>query len=605
MPLRQLLLLVLTSPLAAQTRVPSPDEQIATAVLPLPEALRAGAGVRGYDASLKRITLRASTNGMICTGDRPGDDEFDVRCYERGFLAMIDRNKELNHSPAFSTPNARFEAEIKSGKLKVPGHPTAGYRMLGPISAYDPRSRTWTSAIEKWESVHFPYHTAAEVGLPVEREGVLPYVMASGTWWAHVMIQHAPPGPDEDTRSPRLGTLAFPNSGAKAAQDDFIRGVLYLHSFEYDDAAKAFQQAQARDPGFVMAYWGEAMTHTHPVWNEQDLSAARAALARLAPTREARAARATTARERDWLDAVEILYGEGGKERRDTLYAQAMERLVANHPDDEARAFYSLALMGLSQGIRNVPTYMRAGAIALDIFSRQPDHPGAAHYVIHAFDDPTHATLGLPAARAYSRIAPGAAHAQHMTTHIFLALGMWDDVVAQNIAASGADRTRWQAGHYTTWLHYGLLQAGKMDSAAALLDLLKANMGPNARPFRQTNLAWSRAHQIITGERWNDASLAWPLSIDTSATAYQAVDAFARGYAALRRGSRSEAESIAAEMARWRAGGATGAVPGMLGRELEAAIARAAGRKARPSPHSRPWPGRRPCCRLISVRPTW
>ncbi len=579
MRLRPLILLLLTSPLTAQIRVPPPDEQIATAVLPLPEALRAGAGVRGYDASLKQITLRQSTNGMICTGDRPGDAEFDVRCYERGFLAVIDRNKQLNRSPSFSTPNPRFEAEIKSGRLKVPGHPTAGYRMLGPIAAYDPKTGTWTAAIETWQSVHFPYQTAAEIGLPVDRESVLPYVMASGTWWAHVMIQHAPPGPDEDTRSPRLGTLAFPNSGAKAAQDDFIRGVLYLHSFEYDDAAKAFQEAETRDPGFVMAYWGEAMTHTHAVWNEQDLSAARAALARLAPTRDARAAKAVTARERAWLDAVEILYGEGGKERRDTLYAQAMERVVADHPDDEARAFFSLALMGLSQGVRNVPTYMRAGAIALDIFARQPDHPGAAHYVIHAFDDPTHAPLGLPAARAYSRIAPGAAHAQHMTTHIFLALGMWDDVVAQNIAASGADRSRWQAGHYTTWLHYGLLQAGRTDSAAALLDLLHANQDPSAGPGRRANLAWARAHQIITGERWSDPSLAWRLPIDTGATVFRAVDGFARGYAALRRGDAAAAATIATELATIRTGSNAEAVPRLLTRELEAAIARAAGRK--------------------------
>ena len=580
MSLRLVATLLVPSALAGQTRVPPPADQIAAAVLPLPEALRTGAGVRGYDAALKKITLRESTNGMVCTGDRPGDDELDVRCYERGFLAVIDRNKELNASGAFGALTPRFEQEIKTGKLHLPAHPTAGYRMLGPIGAYDPKTRTWTSAIEKWQSVHFPYKTAAEVGLPVERESVLPYMMASGTWWAHVMIQHAPPGPDEDTRSPRLGTLAFANSGAAAAQDDFIRGVLYLHSFEYEFAAEAFRHAQEKDPGFVMAYWGQAMTHTHPIWNEQDLPAARAVLARLAPTREARAAKAPTARERAWLDAVEILYGNGSKERRDTLYARAMERLAGEHPDDEARTFLALAMMGLSQGVRDVPSYMRAGAIALEVFARQPDHPGAAHYVIHAFDDPTHATLGLPAARAYSRIAPGAAHAQHMTTHIFLALGMWDDVIAQNIAASGPDRTRWQAGHYTTWLHYGLLQAGRFDSAAALLDLLRANQGAAASAGRRAGLAWARAHQVITSERWNDPSLGWTLPVDAGSATYWAVDGFARGYAALRRGETAVAEAIATEMETIKSGAGPAAVPGLLAREIRAAITRSGGDKA-------------------------
>ena len=580
MSLRFLPSLLLPSLLAAQATVPSSVDQIAAALLPLPGVLRAGAGVRGYDAALKRITLRESTNGMICTGDRPGDDEFDVRCYDRTFLAVIDRNRELNTSGAFATPTARFEKEIKNGTIRLPDHPTAGYRMLGPIGAFNPKTLSVTPAIEKWQSVHFPYRTAAEVGLVTQRDGVQPYVMASGTWWSHVMIQHAPPGPEEDTRSPRLGRLAFPNAGAAAAQDDFTRGVLYLHSFEYESAATAFRQAQQKDPGFVMAYWGEAMTHTHPVWNQQDVPAARAALARLGATREARGARTATPREHAWLDAVEILYGEGPKERRDTLYAKAMERVATEHPDDEARLFEALAIMGLSQGVRDVPSYMRAGAIALEVFARQPDHPGAAHYVIHAFDDPAHAPLGLAAARAYSEIAPGAAHAQHMTTHIFLALGMWDDVIGQNIAASGPDRTRWQAGHYTYWLHYGLLQTGRIDSAVALLDLLKANQGTTGNPNRRAHLAWARAQQVITGERWADASLGWPIEVDPGFTIARAVDGFARGYAALRRGEAAAATAIAAEVETIPTGPGPEAVPGLLARELRAALARTAGRKA-------------------------
>ena len=247
----------------------------------------------------------------------------------------------------------------------------------------------------------------------------------------------------------RLGTIHFPTSAGPAAQREFETGVLWMHSFEYDHAAAAFRRAQALEPGFAMAYWGEAMSYTHPVWNEQDLTLARATLERLGPTPAVRRARTPTAREQGWLQAVEILYGDGAKPRRDTLYARAMERLAeANPEDDEAKAFLSLALLGLNQGVRDVPTYIRAGAIAEEVFRRNPDHPGGAHYMIHAFDDPTHAPLGLRAARAYSTIAPGAAHAQHMTTHIFIALGMWDDLVAQNEVAGRAGRLSLLALHH-------------------------------------------------------------------------------------------------------------------------------------------------------------
>lgn len=565
----------------AQVAVPPRADQIAAAVLPLPEALRAGAAVRGYDAKLSRVTLREGTNNMVCNGDRPGDDDFDVRCYERQFQAVIDMRRELVGSGALSTADAKFESEIKEGRLKLPNYPTAGYRMLGPIAAYEASSRTWTAAIERWQSVHFPYQTAADMGLPTEREGTTPYVMSSGTWWSHVMIQHTPPrglGPAQ--QSPRLGTLTFPASGKAAAQPDFVRGVLYLHSFEYDEAAQAFRDAQQADPDFVMAYWGEAMTYTHPVWNEQDLSAARAVLARLAPTPAARAAKAATSRERAWLAAVEILYGEGSKERRDTLYTGAMERVATEHPDDEATLFHALAIMGLNQGVRDVPAYMRAGAPALEVFERQPDHPGAAHYVIHAFDDPVHARIGLKAARAYSGIAPGAAHAQHMTTHIFLALGMWPEVISQNVIASGPDRSKWEAGHYTYWLHYGLLQAGRIDEAAALLDELRAHAGESPSQWGRYGLLLAAAHQVIDAERWTDPAFAWPLAVEDLSPTTRAITLFTSGFAALSRADRATASAAVERMQKIESGTGLASMPGLLTSELRAAVLRAEGRKS-------------------------
>src|SRR5215203_2101072 len=146
----------------------------------------------------------------------------------------------------------------------------------------------------------------------------------------------------------RLGTINFPTSGSAQAKPHFTRGVLFLHSFEYDSAATEFKKAEAVDPGYAMAYWGEAMTKTHAVWNEQDVPAAREILNRFAPTAAARNAKAPTHREQMYMNAIETLYGDGSKERRDTLYSSAMKQIVNAHPDDdEAKAFYALSLLGL------------------------------------------------------------------------------------------------------------------------------------------------------------------------------------------------------------------------------------------------------------------
>jgi tetratricopeptide (TPR) repeat protein len=350
-------------------------------------------------------------------------------------------------------------------------------------------------------------------------------------------------------QSGRLGTISFPTSGPPSAQRPFLRGVLLLHSFEYEDAAEAFRESQRIAPGFAMAYWGEAMTQTHPVWNQQQPDSARAILARLAPTREARSARARTARERGYLEAVEILYGEGSKARRDTLYSAAMGRLAAAYPRDlEAQAFYALSLLGLNQGTRDVPTYMRAGAIAQEVLRRNPDHPGAAHYVIHAFDDPAHAPLGLPAARAYAKIAPGAAHAQHMTSHIFVALGMWDETVAANVVALGPDRPAWTPNHYSAWLAYAYLQQGRTAEARRLLETVRGNLGDPPRQHFRLYLQAMRAHHIVVSEDWADSSIAWKVDTAGTGPVVQAMDAFALGYAALRRGDRSEADAQAARL---------------------------------------------------------
>lgn len=287
-----------------------------------------------------------------------------------------------------------------------------------------------------------------------------------------------------------MGVITFENSGAPAAQADFLKGLAALHNFQYPGAARAFQRAQAADPEFALAYWGEAMSYNHAVWQEQDPVAARAALTKLGATPEARAAKAKTPREKAYLDAVETLFGAGEKNDRDRRYALAMEQLHAKYPDDvDATCFYALALLGTSNDGRDVPAYMRAAALMEEMFERNPQHPGAAHYLIHSVDDSVHAPLGLRAANAYAKIAPDSPHAQHMTSHIYLALGMWDETVAANertiqlindgMRARNKDAPLLGCGHPVTWLSYAYLQQGRFADARRMLDGCSEEMQKN------------------------------------------------------------------------------------------------------------------------------
>ncbi len=380
-----------------------------------------------------------------------------------------------------------------------------------------------------------------------------------------------------------LGTIEFPNSGSPAAQEPFIRGVLFLHSFEYDAAARAFKDAQQIDPGFVMAYWGEAMTYNHPIWNEKDPDAGRDALKRLEDARAANRGRKPTAREELYIDAVQVLYSDGPKERQDSLYTRAMERLTEAHPDDlEAKSFYALSLLGLSQGERNVATYMLAGSIAQEVFDVNREHPGAAHVLIHSFDDPVHAPLGLTAARAYSKIAPDAAHAQHMTSHIFVARGMWDDVVhANETAVDVVNRAREQrgqepsgCGHYPEWLHYGYLQQGRFADAARVLEGCRAFVAQSGRGTY--SLGIMRAANVIDTKGWDGPAAAISVATERiGETAYR-VD-FTTGLAAAMRGDLTTATaSLDAMISRRTRSGDDGASPAVvLERTLRAAIWRA------------------------------
>lgn len=330
-----------------------------------------------------------------------------------------------------------------------------------------------------------------------------------------------------------LGVLDFPNSGAVAAQDAFSRGVMLLHSFEFDDAHSAFLEAQVIDPGFAMAIWGEAMTFNHPLWARQDRDAALVALAKLGPGGSLQ----VTEHEQRYLDAAAILYGEGNKKQRDVAYMEALRRLQEDYPDDlEAAAFYGLSILG-SAVERNFRTYMKAASVLEEVFAKQPKHPGAAHYLIHSYDDQVHAPLGLRAARAYNKIAPSASHAQHMVSHIYTALGMWDEVVTANrTAVRVSEDSMRRAGkpianrskHALAWLQYALLQQGRIDEARETAVIMHTDIAEVSDERQQYHNTLMRSISIIE----NPTAEQILATQDTSNFPLEdkAVEAFASGF---------------------------------------------------------------------------
>ncbi|HYI12054.1 MAG TPA: hypothetical protein VEK57_23570 [Thermoanaerobaculia bacterium] len=354
-----------------------------------------------------------------------------------------------------------------------------------------------------------------------------------------------------------LGEIDFPSSGSAEARPAFLRGVLLLHSFEYAAAERAFAEARKIDPSFAMAYWGEAMTHNHPIWGEQDRDAARAVLARLGATAAERRQAAPTDREKAYLAAVDILYGDGDRKERNAAYSDAMRDLSLRHPGDlDARAFYALSLIGLTGDVRDTGNYMRAAAIAEEVYEKNRRHPGALHYLIHAYDDPVHAPLGLRAARLYATVAPAASHAQHMPSHIFFALGMWDDAIVSNTASMKTARDQEMGGYHPLyWLEHAYLQVGRNDDAAKLVQIVENDVAKKATGAARIHLAATRATWLVETRGSGPASLSQSMSQPVDTTGITAIVPFAghdlaRGLAALEQKNRDLALQARADLAR-------------------------------------------------------
>ncbi len=370
-------------------------------------------------------------------------------------------------------------------------------------------------------------------------------------------------GPGQATQASQtlpanLGVIDFPTSGSPEAQEHFLRGAAMLHSFGLEDAALEFRQAQEIDPDFAMAYWGEAMSYNHPLQRFRQWDLPKDALLRLGPDREARLAKAPTEREKGFVAAVDSLFfGAAEENDRRVAYADTMERLADQYPDDlEVQAFYALSLLATASdyGYEPYRTNVKAGAIALRVFGENPDHPGAAHYIIHAFDDPIHAAIALPAAKRFAAIAPGIVHALHMPTHIFIQLGMWDDVSTSNDASYAralemferqdeyeSDTQRYfnarNLTHALDWGQYGDLQRGDYAKSWQAVE-----NGRMVIANTEATLALHRA--AITWPRYVIETEAWQ-QIDVSEHA-RAESLLANGISAARTGDLAAAREAAA-----------------------------------------------------------
>src|SRR6202047_3088586 len=273
----------------------------------------------------------------------------------------------------------------------------------------------------------------------------------------------------------KFGKVNFAISCDAAVQPGFNRAVAILHSFGYEKAAEAFAEVAEKDPACGIAFWGLAMTYYHPIWDAPNPTVLKQGWAAV---ERAKSAGAKTQRERDYIAAIEVFYKDSDKldhRTRALAYEKAMEQLQARYPDDrEAAIFYALALQGsASPTDKTYANQKKAGAILEKIFAEQPDHPGVAHYIIHAYDYPPLAARALNAARSYAKIAPDSPHALHMPSHIFTRLGLWQESIESNLASEAAAQKYNAPGnelHARDYLVYAYLQGGQDRAAKRVID---------------------------------------------------------------------------------------------------------------------------------------
>jgi predicted Zn-dependent protease len=288
----------------------------------------------------------------------------------------------------------------------------------------------------------------------------------------------------EELTKSQLGTVAFPVSCAVSVQKPFERGVALLHSFWYEEAEKEFTRIAVDDPHCAMAHWGIAMSLWHQLWNNPDAKVVQRGLDEVheAKTTDGPA----TPREKAYIAAIAAFYSDSKRlnhEARAKAYSDAMKKVYESYPDDhEATVFYALSLLASEpHDDATFANRKQAAAILEKLFATEPDHPGVAHYLIHSYDKPQLAQLGLPAARRYAQIAPASPHALHMPSHIFARVGLWQDDINSNLASIAATRKtaamhmggEGHQFHAMDFLIYAYLQSGREADAAKVIDEVK------------------------------------------------------------------------------------------------------------------------------------
>lgn len=342
-----------------------------------------------------------------------------------------------------------------------------------------------------------------------------------------------------DIAEGQLGDIEFSVSGNEQAQPYFTQGLLLLHSFEYEDAADDFSKAHALDPECAMAYWGEAMTYNHSLWRFQDKTKADSVLKLLAPEPDQRVAKAKTDIEKDFIKGVNILFGTGTKAERDSQYAAYMSSLFEKYPDNlEVASFYSIALIGSVQVGRDTAVYGKAAKIVQAVLKKNPRHPGALHYLIHAYDDPDHAAKALEAADAYAKVAPAATHALHMPSHIYLALGQWDKVIGSNEVAWAASVQRKERKkldndalgyHSYHWLLYALLQQDRDEEAEKMVQQMKQFCDTLPSPRAREHVILLKCTYLVESDDWQSTVASINVASDDLNIGLRAMNNFVNG----------------------------------------------------------------------------
>jgi len=364
----------------------------------------------------------------------------------------------------------------------------------------------------------------------------------------------------------KLGNVHFPVSCSRAAQSQFERAVALLHSFWYEEAVKAFTVVTETDPSCAMGYWGIAMSMYYPLWQPPSAATLQKGWATV---EKAKAAGAKTARERDYIAAIEAFYKDADRldhRTRAVAYEKAMESVYVRNPkDNEAAVFYALALDSTADpSDKTYTNQLKAATILEKVYREEPNHPGVAHYLIHSYDYPSLANRALVPARSYAKIAPSVPHAQHMPSHIFTRLGLWEESIQSNTVSAAAGReyarkSGWEGAwpeqlHAMDYLAYAYLQTGQDQKAQGVLDELRSIRKAEPENFAAAYaFAAIPARVALERHRWSEAAALAPHPAEFPWKRFQwgeAITSFARALGAARSGevatARQDADKLQA-----------------------------------------------------------